>query len=84
MIDSSTLRLMFLASMMASSSCVIAFPGERIDWDPHTGDYIIAYWDEEEPASLEKDSLSRPPKSSHLFNPDFEQTKMAPCLTAIW
>ncbi|MFZ2161173.1 MAG: hypothetical protein WAW02_03040 [Sideroxyarcus sp.] len=31
-----------------------AYPGESIVLDPSSGDYIITYWDEEEPAGLEK------------------------------
>lgn len=31
-----------------------AYPGENIVLDPATGNYIITYWDDEEPAGLEK------------------------------
>ena len=39
---------------MLASLYAQAYPGENIVLDPVTGNYTITYWDEEEPAGLEK------------------------------
>lgn len=50
----STFRYLFSSLAIIASFGAQAYPGESIVLDPSTGDYIITYWDEEEPASLEK------------------------------
>jgi hypothetical protein len=50
----SLLRILFCSAVVVVSFSAHAYPGESIVLDPSTGDYIITYWDEEEPAGLEK------------------------------
>jgi hypothetical protein len=49
-----SLRILFVPLAIVASLGAYAYPGESIVLDPATGDYTITYWDEEEPASLEK------------------------------
>lgn len=50
----SSFRFLFCSLAIIVSLSAHAYPGESIVLDPATGDYIITYWDEEEPAGLEK------------------------------
>jgi hypothetical protein len=50
----SSFRLLFCSLIIVTSLSAYAYPGESIVLDPTTGDYIVTYWDEEEPAGLEK------------------------------
>lgn len=45
--------IMGMVAMLASLNAY-SYPGESIVLDPVTGNYTITYWDEEEPAGLEK------------------------------
>ena len=50
----SSFRFLVCSLALIASFSAYAYPGESIVLDPSTGDYIITYWDEEEPAGLAK------------------------------